>query len=125
MEKDMDEAAAEVRSLLDADGVGDELFKNLRTKEGEDEGEYRVILLGALMMLTRPKPTRGTSPASALGASVRGIAARSSIRVNILLLCFDTGMLIAPCAQDCQKAHWKLHKPTLRRRTGPTVGASC
>lgn len=49
--EDKDKLVAEVRAQLDANGVGDELFKICRAKEGEYEGQYNVIILGALMML--------------------------------------------------------------------------
>lgn len=183
----MDEAAAEVRSLLDADGVGDELFKKLRAKESEDEGEgeYRVILLGSLMMLAgarirpddlqhlrklvpkihcshgyalplwdsgfrgpgraqflaaldhyqpgvprdfvgvpscfhcgRIKADTGRAPCKCTGCKRAWYCGKVGqfflflfISYSVLFF-FDIGMLMAPWAQDCQKAHWKLHKPS-------------
>ncbi|OHE98137.1 hypothetical protein CORC01_06505 [Colletotrichum orchidophilum] len=42
------------RERLDS-GLGDELFENFRNKEYEEQGQYRIILAGALMMRTGAK----------------------------------------------------------------------
>lgn len=52
-DKEMDEAASEVRSRLDADDQGVGLLRSFRALEFKDkyEAKYSVILLSALMML--------------------------------------------------------------------------
>lgn len=49
--EEKDNAAAKIRVQLDADGTADELFKALRAKEREREGQYNIIIFGSLMML--------------------------------------------------------------------------
>lgn len=41
---------AAIRAKLDGNGTGDALLAEYRAKEGEFQGQYRILLLGALMM---------------------------------------------------------------------------
>lgn len=41
---------AAIRAKLDSDGTGDALLARYRAAEGEYQGRYKVLLLGALMM---------------------------------------------------------------------------
>ncbi|EMR72336.1 hypothetical protein MGN70_005386 [Eutypa lata] len=154
--EEKDNAAAKIRAQLDADGTADELFKALRAKEREREGQYNVIIFGSLMMLAGvsirqdhlqhlrelvPKINcnhryvlplwdsgfRGPGRAQFVAAldHYRPGVARDFVGAASCFQCgkvkADTGCeprkcarceLAWYCGKDCQKAHWKLHKPS-------------
>ena len=49
VEKELPELVDGIRNKLDS-GLGDMLFDMYKARENEDEGEYRLIIVGALMM---------------------------------------------------------------------------
>ena len=49
VEKELPELVDGIRNKLDS-GLGDRLFDMYKARENEDEGEYRLIIVGALMM---------------------------------------------------------------------------
>ncbi|KAK8045453.1 C6 transcription factor [Apiospora rasikravindrae] len=144
----------EDRRKLDA-GFADRLFDIYRAKEHEDQGKYRVVLVGALIMRAGAKirdgdlqhlrdlvPEIHCSPKFALPMFDEGF--RSPGKAQFLAAldhytpgtprnfsepsCFTCGKVEADignapmscarckgawyCDTACQRAHWKVHKPT-------------
>ncbi|RYP74576.1 hypothetical protein DL771_002842 [Monosporascus sp. 5C6A] len=81
---DDDELVGEMRDRLDS-GLCDELFDIYRAREKEYGGEYRVVILGALVMRTgaRIRPSNL--------AYLRILASRTACRHGYVLPVFDNG----------------------------------
>ncbi|KAK1517883.1 uncharacterized protein CCOS01_12140 [Colletotrichum costaricense] len=94
----------EIRGRLDS-GVGDELFKKYRALEHEHQGQYRTIVVGALMM-------------------------RGGAKIKADDICFHCGKIHADhginlkkcghcqaswyCGIDCRRTHRKIHKASCK-----------
>ncbi|KAK1985055.1 hypothetical protein LZ30DRAFT_402207 [Colletotrichum cereale] len=152
-----------IRNHLDS-GLGDKLFDKYRTKENDFLGQYRVVLVGALMMMAGAEIKKEhvqhlrdlvphidchhgyTLPFNDLGFRGPGkaqfLAALDNYQPGTPRnyrepSCFHCGKVRADlgktlkecgrcrgawyCGLDCQKAHWKLHKPFCKRR-GESTG---
>ncbi|GKT40406.1 uncharacterized protein ColSpa_00587 [Colletotrichum spaethianum] len=130
---ELDNLIVNIRNQLDS-GLGDKLFDKYRALENEFLGQYRIILVGALMMRAGAKIKKEnfqhlrdlvpqidcqhgyTLPINDLGFRGPGkaqfLAALDNYRPGTPRnyeepSCFH-------CGKDCQKAHWKVHKPSCK-----------